>query len=346
LKYLNLYKKEEGVWNYKDSKYEAYTTLSYNYTQFEKPPAYFTGNYSDFGIDLNNNSLYDYLVINVSIYANTKGTYQISGEIYEDCNSWDCKLIDKAKNEINLTEGMNLVQLKFDGKEFYKSKYNGKFVLNNLQLIDKIGIVDYKYYATRTNSSYNSVQFEHSDVLIIGNWTSEQYGNYKDGNKTYKFLLIQVDLNASKLGEYIVTGEIYDENGTYVSNYAANLNLTGGINKVAMKFAGKDIYDNGISGNFYLKNLYVKNTYGKNLDYKDDAYALGYYNYTSFLLAEECMDFDNSNGMVDIFDVVAGLEYLSGEKDSVANYECLKHNMGDLNLSDMFKVMHKILDLS
>ncbi|CEG13573.1 hypothetical protein MSIBF_A420002 [groundwater metagenome] len=344
LKYLYLYKKKEGVWNNEDNKYVAYTTLSYNYTQFERPQANFTGNYSDFGIDLNNNSLYDELVINVSIYANTNGTYQISGELYEDCNSGICKLVTKTKSEINLTQGINSVMLKFNGKDIYKSNYNGKFVLNNLQLIDKIGVIDYRYYAAKTNS-YNSQQFEHSDVLIIGNWTSEQYGNYADGNKTYKFLLIQFDLNASKSGEYIVSGEIYDKNGTYVSNYAANLNLIEGVNKIATKFKGKDIYNNGINGNFYLKNLYVKNTYGENLDYKDDAYASGYYNYASFLLAGGCMDFNNDEN-VDIFDVAEGLEYLSGEKDSVANYECLKSKMEDLNLFDMFKIIDKISNLS
>ncbi len=112
-----------------------------------------------------------------------------------------------------------------------------------------------------------------------------------------------------------------------------------------MKFKGKDIYNNGINGNFSLKNLYVKNTYGENLDYKDDAYTSEYYNCTSFLLIGGCMDFDNDEN-VDIFDVVAGLEYLSGEKDNVVNYECLKSEMEDLNLFDMFKIMDKISNLS
>ncbi|MDP3014760.1 MAG: hypothetical protein Q8M92_10985, partial [Candidatus Subteraquimicrobiales bacterium] len=105
-----------GVWwRWFDSATDI--TSSYNYTQFERPPARFSDAYSDYGLDTDSNGFYDYLVIEVGVNVSRAGYYQISGSLYNS-SGW---YFGWAYNYTTLNAGNQTVQLRFDGAGIWQS---------------------------------------------------------------------------------------------------------------------------------------------------------------------------------------------------------------------------------
>ncbi|PKP54431.1 MAG: hypothetical protein CVT90_01305, partial [Candidatus Altiarchaeales archaeon HGW-Altiarchaeales-3] len=316
LKYLRL---REGYWDEQDYREIAYATSFYNYSQFERASE-FTGDYSDSGLDTNDNSLYDYLIINVSVYIAEEGDYRISGEIYEDCNEYYCDYITDAENETYLNQGLNIVQLKFDGEEIYKSKFNGNFVLEYLYLKKKEGYwwntVDSIYDVAYTTSFYNYAQFEKT-TSFADNYSDS--GSDTNDNSLYDYLIINVSVYIEESGDYKISGELYEDCDDYWCDYITDAenetHLNQGINVIQLKFDGEEIYKSKYDGKFVLKYLYLKkkeeNSWGGYSWYTmdsiyDAAYMTSFYNYTQFekgtSFADDYSDFGidtNNNSLYD-----------------------------------------------
>jgi subtilisin family serine protease len=144
-----------GVWwQWFDSAIDI--TSSYNYTQFERPPARFSDAYSDYGLDTDSNGFYDYLVIDVGVNVSRAGYYQISGYLYNS-SGW---YFGWADNYTILNAGNQTVQLRFDGAEIWQSRTNGTFDLRDLYLYNANdwNEFDYRYYAC-TTKYYNYTEF-------------------------------------------------------------------------------------------------------------------------------------------------------------------------------------------
>jgi hypothetical protein len=136
---------------------DAYTTFAYNYLDFQTPLiAEFTGNYTDYGTDLNGDGLYDYLTIDVGVNVTSAGDYSISGELH-DATGYE---ISWSFNDTRFYIGNQTVKLNFDGKAIQKHGLNGPYYLKNLMLLDEnYELLDFIVDAY-TTSEYNSMDFQ------------------------------------------------------------------------------------------------------------------------------------------------------------------------------------------
>jgi hypothetical protein len=87
-----------------------------------------TGNYSDRGIDINEDGKFDYLVIDAGVHIMYPGEYSLSGYLYDKDN----REIVWSADHRNFTDGNHIMQLAFDGKSIEKRKLNGPYRLGNV----------------------------------------------------------------------------------------------------------------------------------------------------------------------------------------------------------------------
>lgn len=113
---LWLYVSGEGAW---DS--EAYMTGSYGHLDFESPPASLTRSHVDFGLDRDEDGLFNYLVLEVDIQVWEQGRYYLS--------AWLNPVDEPAWNETVLELGPQTVALWFSGTRINASERDAPYVV-------------------------------------------------------------------------------------------------------------------------------------------------------------------------------------------------------------------------
>lgn len=87
-----------------------------------------TGNYSDRGIDINEDGKFDYLLIDAGVHIVYPGEYSLSGYLYDRDN----REVVWSADHRNFADGYQVMQLAFDGKTIEKKRLNGPYRLGNL----------------------------------------------------------------------------------------------------------------------------------------------------------------------------------------------------------------------
>ncbi len=87
-----------------------YTSDYYQYWYFESMPAYLYPPYSDYAVDDDGDSLYEYLVVNVSVNAYAPGDYIVYGSLW-DAYGYE---LDEAMSQVHLEAGVNSTLLWFE----------------------------------------------------------------------------------------------------------------------------------------------------------------------------------------------------------------------------------------
>jgi serine protease AprX len=274
LVYLNLY---NGDRDQLDFIYDVYTTPHYNYTEFQRPPAKFSGEYSDYGTDTDENGLYDHLTVEVGVNVTTAGTYKIYGELY-DTYGWNIDY--KYSDYVNLNAGNQTVQLDFSGIVIRQNEANGTYDLIYLYLYDTRGNrLDFIHDAY-TTTHYNYTEFQRSPAEFSGEYSD--YGTDTDENGLYDYLTIGIGVNVTTVGNYRVEGRLDDSYGDYIE-YGNNYTyLNTGNQTVQLDFSGITIRQNEVNGTYDLRYLRLYDDHGNRLEYIYDAYSTSYYNYTEF----------------------------------------------------------------
>ena len=206
-----------------------YVTSMYNYTEFQLPDLRLLREYSDKGVDVNNNGLYDYLLVDVRLDVNKGGYYTVVG--YLNCNN----SFVYAENTTLLEEGEHFIKLNFDGKSIYEIGANASYHVERVGIIQKGKYMDYMN-RTYNTSIYNYTDFEKVNKPPIANFTyspekpvinqtiifnaslsNDPDGNitlyewdFGDGSNTTGVIVNHSYLNA---GNYTVTLKVTDNDG-------------------------------------------------------------------------------------------------------------------------------------
>ncbi len=274
LGYLNLY---DADWNQLAFIYDAYATTHYNYTEFQRPPAKFSGEYSDYGTDTDGDELYDYLTIEVGVNVTTAGTYGISGELY-DMYGW--KVDYEYNNYVHLNTGNQTMQFDFSGIAIRQNEVNGTYDLRYLYLCDDHGNQLAYIHDAHTTMHYNYTEFQRSPAEFIGEYSD--YGTDTDENRLYDYLTIEIGANVTTAGYYRVEGRLDDSYGDYIEYISTCTYLNTGNQTVQLDFSGIAIRQNEVNGTYDLRYLYLYDDPGNRLEYIYDAHTTSYYNYTEF----------------------------------------------------------------
>jgi hypothetical protein len=148
-----------------------------------EPQAILPDTYSDSGLDLDGDGLYDLLVINVQVEADEAGQYRLEGWLAKDGSliSW------AGGDPVTLITGAHSLSLTFSGPAINAHNTDGPFTLMALKLLEGseyevIDEIDVAY----TTSAYTHDQFESlpylelaaDEILLFEDFLEDDEGNW------------------------------------------------------------------------------------------------------------------------------------------------------------------------
>jgi len=234
----------------------------------------FTDTYADRGVDTDTDGKYDYLIIDVGINVTLAGNYTIQGSLFDMAGN----PIHTTSNFTYLTEGIQTVQLIFDGQTLYKSGVDGTYELRYLVLRDNMDTFIGSRNRAYATSAYDHTQFQTPTILFDA---FNDYGVDNNTNGLFEYLRVNANVTVATAGNYTLIGYLYDVNGTFVVSVSNFTYLDTGLQTVQLNFDGYTINYNRKDGPYNLTiNAYNNDTTLVNS--KDGTYLTQVYNYTQF----------------------------------------------------------------
>ncbi|MBR9705280.1 hypothetical protein GOV12_07745 [Candidatus Pacearchaeota archaeon] len=218
---------ELGFWK------NVYTTQEFNLEEFEKPGAEIIEIISDYGIDLDNDGLYDYLTVEVKLNVTKSGNYYLDAEIEIEDNDEIETSLSKYYNE-----GIHIVKLSFAGSEIYHISKNGPYYLDEVYLEQESLLLEH-YDSDYWTKNYNYTDFDLTAIdneapSIQLNYPSDGYSSKVTSSKTINFQYIpndgSSDISSCNL---IIDDEVSMTDST----------ITKGFVNIFTKTLNKDTYD-------------------------------------------------------------------------------------------------------
>jgi hypothetical protein len=229
-------------------------TSSYSYTEFQHNPAEFNAPHYDYGLDINGNTLYNYLVAMVNITVSGPGTYRIDGDLYDGSGvTW----IADDSNQSFYSAGDHAVELRLDGFKIRRKPIDGPYKLELDLKKDGTQLIDEDTHMTR---SYLRTDFEGSAAYFSG--PSSDSGIDLNGNLLYEYLKVGVGVTVNVSGDYDIVADLWDDANPFPNYITATLNSTHlnvGTMTVDVYFLGSEIYDAGINSK-YVAELEIRDS--------------------------------------------------------------------------------------
>jgi len=236
--YLSLY---DGDANWLDSG-EHWTAVSkhrYTHDKFQPPPAKLAPPHSDYGLDTDNDNLYNYLVIETKVTITDAGWYRVYGDLYDNTDNW----ITSASAENYLNAGTQTIELRFNGEEIYRSKSDGSY---------RVYLSLYYYWWNWLDSgehwttAYNHDQFQPPPYKLVP--PHSDYCLDTDNDNLYNYLVVEVKVAVATAGTYRISSDLYDNTGNWITSASAENYLNAGTQTIELLFDGRQIEQSGRDG--------------------------------------------------------------------------------------------------
>lgn len=256
-----------------DSADSAHTTSTYQWEDFDEPVVAFTGTFSDTLVDVNSNSLYDILQIEVELDVQEEKEFTVIGELQGSAGA-----IVVAQKTVTLSPGSQTVNLDFDGGMIFFSRQDGPYYLKSLRVEDvddnRLDFIQDAY--TVDSTSYVYSMFEHGpDTINSATFADTVLDVDADGD--YDYLTVAFGVEVAADGEYRFHANLKDTSGELVTDIIQDFNLSAGSDSLMLDFSGGDIYAHGVDGPYQVTSISMFDVGGELLDYIPVAYTTGSY---------------------------------------------------------------------
>lgn len=250
-------------------------TSAYSFTEFQRPGASPEEIISDFGVDTDNDSLYNYLAVEVSIDCTLPENYMVSGYLYNSSG----RHITSTYNSTYLMSGSQIIQLNFDGITIRNENMDGPYNLT-IELYNSEGAFIGRKIGT--TSYYNCTQFQISPQDYF-EMSFTDYGTDIDGNELYDYLTVELNISSPiKVGDYRLDGYLYNVNGSFVTFASATTYVNTQPRTAQLNFSGQHIWRTKITNGTYNLELEIYDGNRTLIVGLEDIYTTSVYNYTDF----------------------------------------------------------------
>lgn len=234
-------------------------------------PAKLSPPYSDYGLDTDSDGLYDYLVVDVSVFVSTAGYYDISAWLHDGSYNW----IDEGGNYTYLDSGLQTIEVSFRGYVICSSDYDGPYYAL-LELFDEqFNFLETDTYITQ---AFTRDQFQTPPAELAP--PHGDHGLDTDGDGMFDYLVIDVSVSVSLAGFYnFDCADLYDSSWHWISWADNRTYLDPGLQMVQILFEGDLIYTSGFSGP-YCVGLDLCDSGGTELD--SETYVTQTYTWNQF----------------------------------------------------------------
>ena len=236
---VELWNSEEPL----DRQDHPHQTATYRYTDFERIPALFAGNFDDEVVDTNGDNFYDRLDLDIGLDIQTTGAYTVTGDLYGNTNS---PLLGASTAVTLATTGVHTVTLSFDGTAIRQYRADGPYSLRYLTVSDAVRErVDFLTHAY-TTTAYSYTAFQRGLAELTGRYRDA--GVDSDGDGAYDLLRVSADVNAFIPRTYHLAAGLYDSQDTAIMWAFGTYTLTAGLQTVTFDFDGLTIGNHRVNG--------------------------------------------------------------------------------------------------
>lgn len=231
-------------------EYYDFTTYAYNYTEYDMHKnGGFTDIFKDYVIDIDGDGLYDSLVINVGVNIITPGNYSISASLYDNT----MESITNTRNTTYLNAGNHSILLVFDGLVIFRNRVDGPYRLRYLGLeLSGEASIDFILDAYNT-SAYGYRNFRRPSAIFNGIFSF--FRNDSDNNGLYENLSVKVGIEVTTAGQYLIVGDLYDNNESDITDDKNSSYLDIGNQYIILNFNISDAFQKDNNGTYVLKYL-------------------------------------------------------------------------------------------
>jgi len=244
-------------------------TSPYSWAQFDPPPG-FEPPHGDYGLDTDNDAMYNYLVVEAQVNLDSPGYYVVHASLYE---SEYLNHISSAYTEAYLDMGLQTVEIRFSGMRIYNCEFHGPYIVE-LSLSDESGFLDSDTHVTAV---YNWTYFQTGTVFEP---CHSDFGLDVDNDGLFDYIVAEVVVNVSLAGDYWILLHLQDMYWNSIDMAYNATFLDVGVQTLQFRFRGALISENGVDGP-YTVDLYLhEGVYGVQLD--TDTYHTACYDLTDF----------------------------------------------------------------
>ncbi|MFX1283575.1 MAG: hypothetical protein ACFFB5_07965 [Promethearchaeota archaeon] len=256
LEYVEIYEVDDydnlvKQWDYREDNFV--TDLVYNSDDFERPPAYFTGDHFDSGVDTDADGKYNYIELKIEVEINTPGKYYVYGRIYAIEGDYGVTVssewltLDKGQYNLTFQIDRYWVFNQPDGDTFYLSY---KYIEQ-----EDSGQCDYSEEDYYFLNIYHHDDFDPPGIALTGNFYD--YGVDDDSNGKYDYLEFAIEVSVTESGNYSIWGYICADEGGEDFNFENKTYLTVGTHNFTFKIADWWIRYHESEAQIYINYFYV-----------------------------------------------------------------------------------------
>ena len=136
-----------------------YQTDTYSIEDFQNPPISLKDIDQDYGVDTNNDGLYNYLRLVLDVNVSTASIFYFSASLY-NTNSTNRSHVVSIVNQVNLSEGIQNVNLDFAGTTIRQNEIDGPYNLSYLTIYNENWYILIYEEDTYTTQAYNYKDFQ------------------------------------------------------------------------------------------------------------------------------------------------------------------------------------------
>jgi hypothetical protein len=213
-----------------------------------------TGVVRDYGVDENNDGLFEKIAIEVETETSLPAMYRIFVDLETSTGK---HFANEAR--VELKGGFETTKILFDTKPWYEEKIDGALKISLVDLDYKdVTMIERREDLGQTRE-YKLSQFQRPNIIFTGKNVVTPIDKNRDGK--YEGLQITVGVDALEPGDYEFQGDLYDDlsdtNEGFIEIVGGQTTLAKGEGSITLFFSGEQIIKHGVSGKFHLRNVVV-----------------------------------------------------------------------------------------
>lgn len=229
--------------------------------------------HSDYGLDSDSDTLYDYLVVDVNVGIFTSGWYTV--EAYLHTSSEASIAYDYA--QATLAAGSHTMSLQFYGWNINQAAEDGPYHVHLTLYNPSWVIID---RGIHTTASYTYDEF----MLVPGEFTPplSDSGVDTDSDAIYDYLQVDVPITVNHAGRFILNYNLYDPSWNIIASGSIDTTYSVGLNTPQLLFDAWDISRTGLDGTYHVSLYLYADVDGSTLSMGSYWYDTASYLFTDF----------------------------------------------------------------
>ena len=228
----------------------------------------------DYGKDIDGDGLYEYITLKLELFSIVPKKYFIRGDLYYTLLGF---APIATTSSLQMIEGKKIIELDFPLSALRIFRVSGDFIAD-------VEVSDENYSFTISQEYKLKHRYSWRQVKLVNARFTRKFsvkGEDKNGNGLYESLVVNIEIEVRKKGNYSIEGWLYDKDSKAIDVASVDKHLKRGKTVVSLEFNGISIRRNQKDAPYSLKFLILKQN-EEPVDVIKDAYTISGYRFKDF----------------------------------------------------------------